>query len=62
MYVYIKTEPRLWTVGFFTPDGRREAETDYSSPEEAATRVHWLNGGRIQELIQQQAPEQEIER
>ncbi|HEY2423674.1 MAG TPA: hypothetical protein VGH55_06200 [Chthoniobacterales bacterium] len=62
MYVYIKSEPRLWTVGFYGPDGKWHPETDYSSPEEPAKRVHWLNGERIQELIQQQAAEQDIER
>lgn len=44
MYVYIKTEANLWTVGFYTPDGKWEAESDHSSKEEAAARVHYLNG------------------
>jgi hypothetical protein len=29
MYVYIKSEPYLWTVGFYTPDGEWIAESDY---------------------------------
>ena len=45
MYVYIKSEPQLWTVGFYKPDGTFEPESDWSSQEEAADRVHWLNGG-----------------
>lgn len=44
-YVYIQTEPKLWTVGFFNPDGKFEPESDHKNPEEAASRVHFLNGG-----------------
>ena len=44
MYVYIKTEPRLWTVGFYDPDGKWITENDYDDPEEAAKRVAFLNG------------------
>ncbi|MDD3029871.1 MAG: hypothetical protein PHS57_06300 [Alphaproteobacteria bacterium] len=46
MYVYIKTEDRLWTVGFFRPDGSWVPESDHGSPEEAADRAHYLNGGK----------------
>ena len=45
MYVYIQSEERLWTVGFYRPDGRWEPESDHDSPEDAAERVHYLNGG-----------------
>lgn len=45
VWVYKKTEQGLWTVGFYSPDGTWNAEGDYNSPETAATRVHWLNGG-----------------
>lgn len=44
-YVYIRSEPGLWTVGFYKPDGSWVAESDHSSPQEAAARVAWLNGG-----------------
>ena len=44
MYVYIRSEPGLWTVGFYTPDGKWEAESDHPNSEEAAKRVVWLNG------------------
>lgn len=50
MYVYIKSEPRLWTVGFYRPDGTWEPESDHSSIEEAVDRVHYLNGGAIKNL------------
>jgi len=45
-YVYIRSEPSLWTVGFYKPDGEWKSESDHGSTEEAAERVHWLNGGR----------------
>lgn len=44
-YVYIHTEPRLWTVGFYDPDGKFHPESDHEDGEEAAKRVRWLNGG-----------------
>lgn len=45
MWVYIQTEPNLWTVGFYAPDGEWHPESDYVSKEKAAERVHYLNGG-----------------
>ena len=45
MYVYLVSEPGLWTVGFYTPSGEWEPESDHKSREEAAARVHYLNGG-----------------
>ena len=45
MYVYIRSEPGLWTVGFYDPDGEWIPESDWGSAEEAAERVHYLNGG-----------------
>ena len=45
MYVYIKSEPSLWTVGFYNPDGKFISESDWDTQEEAAERVHYLNGG-----------------
>lgn len=46
MYIYIKTELGLWTVGFYNPKGEWMPESDYLSSEEAAKRVNWLNGGQ----------------
>lgn len=46
MYVYIQSEPGLWTVGFYAPDGTWHPESDHPSPAQAAERVHYLNGGR----------------
>ncbi len=44
-FVYRKSEPQLWTVGVYLPDGTYEPESDHESPEDAAARVHYLNGG-----------------
>jgi hypothetical protein len=44
MYVYVKSEPGLWTVGFYKPDGSWESESDHESSQAAAERVAWLNG------------------
>jgi hypothetical protein len=45
MYVYIQSEPGLWTVGFYERGGTWIPESDHDSKEKAAERVHWLNGG-----------------
>lgn len=44
-WVYKRTEPGLWTVGFYTPSDEWEAESDHTSRDDAAARVHFLNGG-----------------
>lgn len=44
MYVYLRSERQLWTVGFYAPDGEWHPESDHSDREEAAKRVAWLNG------------------
>lgn len=46
MYVYIKPEPNLWTVGHYAPDGKFIPESDHDTKEKAAERVHYLNGGK----------------
>lgn len=43
-YHYIRSEPGLWTVGVETATGWTP-ESDHASPDEAAARVHYLNGG-----------------
>lgn len=43
-YVYIRSEPGLWTVGFYGPDGKWTPDSDHGDREEAARRVSWLNG------------------
>jgi hypothetical protein len=48
-YVYIRTESgpahSLYTVGFYDPDGKWHPESDHGDSEDAAQRVHYLNGG-----------------
>ena len=44
-YVYIRSEPNLWTVGFYDPQGKWQPESDHETSESAADRVRWLNGG-----------------
>lgn len=46
-WVFIKSEPQLWTVGFYDPNGKWQAESDHNEQEEAAKRVHFLNGGSM---------------
>jgi len=62
MYVYIKSEPQLWTVGFYSPDGSWHAASDHESSEAAAKRVHYLNGGRADEEMIKNAVRQERSR
>lgn len=45
MYVYVRTGPHLWTVGFYDPKGAFVPESDHDNRESAAARVHYLNGG-----------------
>ena len=46
MYVYIKSGIGVWTVGFYAPNGEWIPESNYPTTEEAADRVHYLNGGK----------------
>ena len=54
MYVYIESEHWndgdgthvLYTVGFYGPDGKWNAESDHDTAEKAAERTAWLNGSR----------------
>lgn len=45
-WVYLRSEPGLYTVGFYHPDGRWESESDHDTKEAAAARCHYLNGGK----------------
>lgn len=46
MYVYIQSEPGLYTVGFYDPNGKWNPESDHESTESAANRVAFLNGNQ----------------
>lgn len=44
MYVYILSEPGLWTVGFYDPAGKWQPESDHESTDAAGDRCNYLNG------------------
>ena len=44
-WVYIRSEPGLYTVGFYAPDGTWHTDSDHGNREDAARRVNYLNGG-----------------
>lgn len=46
MWVYIQSEPGLYTVGFYAPNGEWYTDSDWGEREEAVERVHYLNGGK----------------
>lgn len=53
-WVYKQTEKSefggLWTVGFYEPGTDKWiAESDHDTAGKAASRVHYLNGGRAAE-------------
>ena len=48
MYVYIQSEPGLWTVGFYDPSGKWHPDSDHKNRETAADRVAYLNGSHIE--------------
>lgn len=53
MYIYLKSEPGLWTVGYYGPAGNFQPESDHDSTDSAALRVNFLNGGnkaQVEEL------------
>jgi hypothetical protein len=44
-WVYIESEPGLYTVGYFEPSGQWRGDSDWDTREAARERVHFLNGG-----------------
>jgi len=45
-WIYKQTEPSLWTVGFYGPDGTWHTDSDHASKAQAGNRAAILNGGR----------------
>ena len=48
MFVYINSEPGLWTVGHYDPTGKWIPESDHNNKEDAARQVRYLNGGNFE--------------
>lgn len=44
-WVYIKSESDLWTVGHEDSKGKWHPDSDHTKENDAAKRVHYLNGG-----------------
>lgn len=49
MWVYVQSEPGLWTVGFYDPSGKWHTDSDHASQEAAGRRVAFLNGSTVSE-------------
>ena len=47
MYVYKYSEPGVYAVGFYKPDGQWVPESEHTTCAAAAGRVAWLNGGEV---------------
>ena len=44
-YVYQRTEPSLYTVGYYDPSGQWHPDSDHDDRDKVGERVHYLNGG-----------------
>lgn len=51
MYVSVESEPGLWTVGHYAPNGDWYPRSDHESPEEAAEWVGRLNGHKDEQAV-----------
>jgi hypothetical protein len=54
MYVYVKSDTNLWTVGFYDPSGAWCPERDEDGADAAAERVAWLNGSGKPQLTEKE--------
>ena len=43
----------IWTVGYHNPQGEWEPHRDFSTQDDAARYVHWLNGGNSLEAFKE---------
>lgn len=48
LWVYVKSESNLWTVGFYDPQGKWHPESDHAYQFKTVRRVHYLNGGETE--------------
>lgn len=44
MYVYLNSDPGLYTVCFYDPNGKWHPKSDHNEREAAANRVAFMNG------------------
>ena len=51
MYIYIRTESQLWTVGFYDPSGKFHPESDHDYQDAAARRAAFLNGSNVEQNL-----------
>ena len=51
MYVYKQSGPKLFTVGFYDPQGKWIPESDHVFVDKAASRVAWLNGSSAIDIV-----------
>ena len=51
MWVYRRTEPNVWTVGFYDPSGQWWTDSDHDTRDAARRRVHFLNGGNVSDPL-----------
>ena len=49
MWVYRQTEPQLYTVGYYAPDGKWYTDSDHGFRDEARKQVARLNGGLMRD-------------
>ena len=46
LWLYRRAEAPGWEVGYFDTSGGWQHDSTHPTPEQAAGRVHWLNGGK----------------
>lgn len=46
-WVYLQSEPGLWTVGYYSPTGAFYSDADFDTRDDARRRCHYLNGGSL---------------
>ena len=58
MYVYLDNKKLygVCTVGFYDPAGKWHPESDHATSEEAAARVHYLNGAKDEPELSDREP------
>lgn len=50
-WVYVKSEPGLWTVGHYDPQEQWHPDSDHGSTLQAADRCAYLNGSPLAQQL-----------